>query len=75
MKRKGSQSLLVGGVCLFLGIGITFVSFAAAADNERFYIMTGLLGVGVISLGRGIYWMMKASGQWRATNLDVDSED
>ncbi len=61
MRRKGIVGLLVGAGCLVLGIGITFVSFAAAAPNGRFFIMTGLIVFGLFSIGRGIYWMLQVS--------------
>ncbi|OWK37832.1 hypothetical protein FRUB_06952 [Fimbriiglobus ruber] len=61
MRKRGFYSLAIGGVCLALGVVVTFTSFAAAGANGRFYIMTGLLGFGTASLCRGLYWLVKAA--------------
>jgi len=61
MRKKSVYSLAIGGICLTLGVVITIMSFANAGNNGRYFIMTGLLGFGTISLCRGLYWLIKAS--------------
>jgi hypothetical protein len=61
MKKKGFYSLAIGGACLTLGVVVTVTSFVRAGDNDRYYIMTGLLGFGTASTFRGIYWLVKAA--------------
>jgi hypothetical protein len=74
MRRKGWVNLLVGAGCLLLGIALTLASLAWAPANGRFYIMTGLIGVGTLAVGRGVYWILKASRQALLVDQYVSSE-
>ena len=75
MRSKGLINLIVGAACLVLGIGITFASLAWAPPNGRFYIMTGLIGVGTLAIGRGAYWILRASRHAPMVDQHVRSKE
>jgi len=60
MRRKGIRDLIIGSVAFLLGIGITVWTFVSAPPGGTYYVMTGLIVVGIFEIIRGIYWMAKA---------------
>ncbi len=72
IRHKATRDLLIGGGALLLGVVVTAVSFATAAPGGTFLVMTGLLGVGVFKIIRGIYGMAKAGNQARRVNDQDD---
>lgn len=64
--KKANRDLLIGGGSMLLGIVITAWSFLAAAPGGTFTVTTGLLGVGLVEIIRGIYFKSKASESKRS---------
>ena len=48
-----AADFLVGGILLAVGIGVTFVSLAAASNGGRYVVATGAIAVGVGRIIRG----------------------
>lgn len=46
--------LLVGGILLAVGVGVTMISFSSASGGGRYVIATGAIGVGLVRLIRGL---------------------
>lgn len=49
-----STDLMVGGLTLMLGLGITAASVAAASGGGRYVVTTALIVYGLFRLGRGL---------------------
>lgn len=60
LDRKANRDLLIGGGSMLLGLALTTWSFIAAAPGGTFLVTTGLLGVGLVEVFRGIYFKTKA---------------
>lgn len=61
MRAKGWTSLLAGGVALIAGIAITMATLSMAKPGGTYYVMTGLLGIGLAGICRGTYWLIRAA--------------
>ena len=75
--KKAIRDLLIGGGSFLLGMIITCASFFIAAPDEKFYVMTGLLLVGLVEIIRGIYYAIKSNQYSRmmATDEEEAEED
>ena len=60
-----------------LGVIATCGSFLFAAPNGKFVVTTGLLVIGAVEIGRGIYYLIKASqlSQSADDNEEDEGED
>lgn len=58
--RSGMRDLLIGGGSLVLGIILSVISFNLAAPGGSYWVMTGLIGVGIIEILRGISNLTKS---------------
>ena len=55
-KSSGQRDMIIGGVCLLAGLGITFGSYYAAVNNGggRYFASYGLIIYGIVKLIQGI---------------------
>jgi hypothetical protein len=74
-KAKAKRDLLIGGGSFLLGVVITCLSFMFPSSNGKFVMMTGLIFVGLLEIGRGIYFANKASQLGRVRDDDYDDHD
>jgi hypothetical protein len=64
LRRKALPALGIGVLALVAGLGTTAYSYMNAAAREgggNYYVLTGLIGVGVFSLCRGLMWYARAA--------------
>jgi hypothetical protein len=69
LRRKAGPAL--GGGLLALGAGVALTAFtymqaAAQPGGGRYFVMTGLIGVGLFATCRGVMWYVKAGHLDRA---------
>jgi hypothetical protein len=72
---KAIRDLLIGGGSVVLGLIVTAASFIFAAPDGKFYVMTGLLGVGLVEIIRGIYFSIKASRLSQLAESDEEEDE
>ncbi len=75
LRRHANRSLLIGAGLFVAGVVLTIVSMMTAKPEGEYFIMTGLLGVGLISVVRGIYLHVKAGHLQSQVPPEMDDED
>jgi hypothetical protein len=68
LRRKALPALGGGLLALVAGLGLTAFSYmqAAAPGGGRYWVTTGLIGVGLFSTCRGLMWYARAGKLGRA---------
>lgn len=72
-RKSGLRDLLIGGGSFLLGVVITVGSLLSTQDGQTFVVTYGLIGVGLIEMIRGGYYLVKA-GQLSSTAYERDGE-
>jgi hypothetical protein len=74
-RRSAIRDLLIGGGAFALGLIITCASFFFANPKGGFALMIGLLVSGLVEIGRGIYFAIKASQHRAVPDADDEAEE